>query len=57
MYDETIQKQVDDLFMALKDDAISTGVDELGDIIELDEVVLGRRRRLMMLNRPSDLVL
>ena len=57
MYDETIQKQVDDLFMALKDDAISTGVDEMGDIIELDEVVLGRRRRLMMLNRPSDLVL
>ena len=29
MYDETIQKQVDDLFMALKDDAISTGVDEV----------------------------
>ena len=45
------------LFMALKDDAISTGVDAMGDIIELDEVILGRRRRLMMLNRPSDLVL
>ena len=57
VYDETIQKQVDDLFMALKDNAISTGVDAMGDIIELDEVILGRRRRLMMLNRPSDLVL
>ena len=45
MYDETIQKQVDDLFMALKDDAISTGVDEVRAPATHTTAGLQRRRR------------